>query len=207
MGKPFGQQVTRKRLLSISQLKNSEGERGLAQSGGPNASNHICLPVDRGRESIGLRGLVQILADFPFLWVKEEPNVLASCQMSIMQSLPDCLGFWGFLFPWKAPCSVMKSKWYRVRNNTPQITSAMPMNAFSKNLQLLRSQISMTDDNQFIHALPCTPPSLYIWASFSSSPLPLRSEQAVLPPYFSSIPFSPSLNYYGLQGSRLTFFY
>ena len=37
-------------------------------------------------------------------------------------------------------------------------------------------------------------------ASFSSSPLPLRSEQAVLHLYFASIPFSE------LQCSKLTFF-
>lgn len=141
----------------ISQLKYGETELGLAQSGGLDALAHVRLSVSRGRESIELRGLAQILADFSFSRVKEEPNQRQMSQPGAKWALCNLFlivwGFWGFLFPWKASCSEMKSKGYGGCNNALQITSAMQMRAFNKSLEFPQSQISMTDESQFIHAL------------------------------------------------------
>lgn len=103
--------------------------------------------------------------------------------MSIMQSLPDCLGFGAFCFPE----SLLVRRWNPndtgARNNALQITSAMQASAFDENLEFLQSQISITADNQFIHDLSRTPHALWIclwWCSGArplSAPIPDHSKR------------------------------
>lgn len=136
--KPLSQPVTRKPSLSISQLKYAKGGRwALAQSGGPNARAHIRLPVGRGRESIELRGLAQILTDFSFSCRLKRSQIRAKCpsrppneHYAISPWLSG--GFWAFCFPerllvrrWK-PNDTVGGRC----NNVLQITSAMQMSCF-----------------------------------------------------------------------------
>lgn len=95
--------------------------------------------------------------------------------MSVMQSLPDCLGFGAFCFPE----SLLVRRWNPndtgARNNALQITSAMQASAFDENLEFLQSQISITADNQFIHDLSRTPHALWICLWWGSGARPLSA--------------------------------
>lgn len=113
----LGRQVTRKPSLSISQLKCAEGEPAFGSVGGSECRSSHSSSSRQGERKHRAKRISPNPCWFFFFCGLKRSQIGAKCpswQPNEHYAISPWLsGVWGFLFPWKASCSEMKSKWYR----------------------------------------------------------------------------------------------